>query len=126
MKTTTCTLIIVGFAFAAAMPRVSGQEYFNKIDTPEDLTTVPSTGQANPEESNPAENVSISNLGEPVAPTGEDKYNMAMGNLHFGLAAGIGIEYNDNINLAPSGQEISDWAIRPSVTIDSSYAFNEL
>ena len=126
MKTTPCIIIIAGFALAAAVPRVSAQEYFNRIDTPEDLAPVTPTSAPNEAETNPAESVNFSNLGVPNQPAGEEKYNMALGGLHFGLAAGVGLEYNDNINLAPSGQRLSDWAFRPSVTVDSTYAFSEL
>ena len=129
MKLTPCRLIvIIGLALGGILPRVSAQEYFNRIDTPEDLAPVPSSSDmlAPQAVENPSENVDISNPGAPSEPGGEERYNMALGNLHFGLAAGIGLEYNSNVNLAPSGQEISDWAIRPSVTIDSTYALSDL
>ena len=51
---------------------------------------------------------------------------MALGPVHFGVAAGVGLEYNDNINLAPNGQRISDFAVIPSLTIDSTYQLSEL
>ncbi len=128
MKKTTYSLIVAGFVFAALMPRVSGQEYFNRIDTPSDLTTVQTPSAENQAQSqeNPADNVSMSNLGTaPQAPGGEDKYNMSLGPMRFGIAVGVGFEYNTNVNLGPSGQEISDWAFRPSLTLDSTYALNE-
>lgn len=128
MKTTAYSLILSGFVFAAVMPRASAQEYFNRIDTPGELAPVTTqTDQANPDQSeNPAEKVDISNPGSAPQATGEDKYNMALGPVHFGVAAGFGIEFNDNINLAPSNQKLSDIILRPSVTIDSTYAFSEL
>lgn len=127
MKITPCSFIfIVCFAIVAAIPRASAQEYFNRIDTPEDLAPVTPTSAPNEAETNPAERVDIANLAQPNEPEGEEKYNMALGGLHFGLAAGVGIEYNDNINLAPKGMQESDWALRPSATIDSTYAFSDL
>ncbi len=127
MKTKAGSLFIIGLVLAAVMPRVSAQEYFNTIVTPSQLApvTAPNAPET-PDESNPAERVDISNPGITPQATGEDKYNMALGPVHFGLAAGFGIEFNDNINLAPHGQQQSDIIFRPSVTIDSTYAFSEL
>jgi hypothetical protein len=132
MKTIAHSLIIIGSIFAATASGALAQEYFNRIDTPSELAPVTTaTDQVAPDESTnpsetPAEKMDISNPGLPPQATGEDKYNMALGPVHFGVAAGFGVEFNDNINLAPSGQQASDIILRPSVTVDSSYAFSEL
>ena len=54
-----------------------------------------------------------------------DKFNFALGNFRFGLALGIGFEYNDNINLADHGRE-SDFVFRPVLNIDSEWRINDL
>ncbi len=107
-----------------ALPRASAQEYFNRIDAPEELAPVPASTDALAPQ-NPSEKVDMSNLGAPTNNGNGQNYNMAVGGFQFGLAAGVGLEYNDNVNLATKGQRISDWAFRPSVTVDSNYAFNE-
>lgn len=56
----------------------------------------------------------------------EDKYNMAVGPVRFNVAAGLGVEYNDNISLAPNGEEESDFIIRPSLTIDATWRLSEM
>ena len=56
----------------------------------------------------------------PPLPEEEDRYNMALGPVRFNLAAGIGVEFNDNVSLAPSGEEKRDIIIRPSVIMDAT------
>ena len=56
----------------------------------------------------------------------EERYNWAFGPLRFNVAAGIGLEYNDNVNLAPSGQEESSFILRPSLTLDSVWRLSEM
>src|SRR5579871_4525075 len=41
-----------------------------------------------------------------------DKYNFALGNFRFGIALGVGVEFNDNINLSDHNRE-SDFIFRP-------------
>ena len=53
-----------------------------------------------------------------------DKYNFALGPIRFSLAAGAGLEFNDNINLSEKHRE-SDFIFRPSLSIDSSWRINE-
>ncbi len=62
----------------------------------------------------------------PPLPEEEDQYNMALGPVRFNLAAGIGVEFNDNIALSPSGSEKSDIIIRPSITADATWRLSEL
>lgn len=54
-----------------------------------------------------------------------DRYNFAIGPIHFGLAMGVGIEYNDNITLADTNR-ISDFVFRPSVDIQASWRISDL
>ena len=53
-----------------------------------------------------------------------DKYNFALGPIRFSLAAGLGLEFNDNIFLSENNRE-SDFALRPSLSIDSSWMMSE-
>ena len=125
MKITHCFNSLSDFASAAALPRVSAQEYFNRIDTPEVLAPCRRRSPAQSGRRMPRKRWTFQIRASPHSPLG-GKYNMALGDFHFGLAAGVGFEYNNNINYAPSGQQISGWAFRPSVTIDSSYSFSEM
>jgi hypothetical protein len=53
-----------------------------------------------------------------------DRYNFAIGPLRFALAAGFGIEYNDNIFLSDNNRE-EDFIARPSLSIDSAWKLSE-
>ena len=61
----------------------------------------------------------------PLESEERDKYNFALGPMRFCLAAGVGLEFNDNINLADKNRE-SDLIFRPSLSIDSSWKLSEL
>ena len=102
------------------------QSYFDKIATPAELQTVTPNIAPTPVDTNQVERVDIGTPGLPPEPSGADKYNMALGPVHFGIAAGIGLMYNDNITLAPRDQAISDFAVLPSLTIDATYQISEL
>jgi hypothetical protein len=54
-----------------------------------------------------------------------DKYNFALGNFRFSLALGVGLEFNDNINLSEHNRE-SDGAFRPVLNIDSEWRLSDL
>jgi len=54
-----------------------------------------------------------------------DRYNFAFGNFRFGIAAGVGIEWNDNINLSENNRE-SDFVFRPVLNIDANWQMSEL
>jgi hypothetical protein len=129
MKNTAYKYLAIGFVLASASAaNVFAQEYFSKIASPDDLTpvkppTVEATESAN---ANPADRVSMVNPGTESASGAGDKYNIALGPVHFGVAVGVGLEYNDNVNLGDKGNEISDFAVRPSLTLDSTYQFSEM
>ena len=55
----------------------------------------------------------------------EEKYNFRLGLVDFIVAAGVGVEFNDNITLA-SSDEISDIIIRPEFNIDGVLRVSEL
>jgi len=54
-----------------------------------------------------------------------EKYNFAIGNIRFGVAAGIGIEWNDNITLSENDR-LSDWILRPILNLDAQWHMSEL
>lgn len=64
----------------------------------------------------------------PVTPLTEteeqDQYNFALGPVRFGVAAGFGVEFNDNITLADDDRE-SDIILRPLLNIDLAWPITE-
>ncbi|MCE9608995.1 MAG: hypothetical protein K8R23_02085 [Chthoniobacter sp.] len=64
-------------------------------------------------------------LNEAQAAEEADRYNFAIGPVQFGLAMGVGIEYNDNITLADS-HRISDFVFRPSLDVQATWRISEL
>lgn len=132
MKITFHKLFMLGLLLAAIRPgALSAQEYFSTLGAPSSLNTIQPlarpTSQATADTNNAAERIDSYTPGLPQTPTGDDKYNMAIGPVHLGLAAGVGIGYNDNINLAPSnGNKASGWFFAPSVTLDASYRLSEM
>jgi long-subunit fatty acid transport protein len=54
----------------------------------------------------------------------EENYNMRIGNLDFVLAAGLGVEFNDNINLSNRNRE-SDIIFRPELDIEGLWRISE-
>jgi len=65
----------------------------------------------------------------PVSPAAnteeEDKYNMAVGPLRMSVAVGVGLEWNDNINLSQDNRE-SDFILRPLVNVDFMWPISDL
>jgi len=55
----------------------------------------------------------------------ENRYNFAIGPIRFALAAGVGLEWNDNITLSEHHQE-SDLILRPSLDVDAMWRMSEL
>ena len=58
-------------------------------------------------------------------PQQDEHYNLAVGPLRFNIAAGVGLEYNDNVNLSDHDRQ-SDFIFRPSVNIDSVWQISDL
>jgi len=124
-------IAIIIAALMLAGPSVSrGQDFFRDIGTsrssggigpvtPSDYTyddASPSGLRA----LRPGEDLSVTEEQEET-----DKFNFALGNFRFGLALGVGIEYNDNINLADHGRE-SDFIFRPILNVDSEWRISDL
>jgi hypothetical protein len=55
----------------------------------------------------------------------EERYNFAAGPLRFSIAAGVGLEWNDNVFLSEHNRE-SDFVFRPTLDIDSRWRLSEL
>jgi predicted porin len=64
-------------------------------------------------------------LALPDAMEDADRYNFAIGAFRFGIAAGVGIEWNDNITLSEHNRE-SDFVFRPVLNIDANWQMSEL
>lgn len=63
---------------------------------------------------------------DPQEPTEENEhYNFAIGPLRFALAAGLGIEWNDNITLSDENRQ-SDLIIRPSLNLEATWRVSDL
>ncbi len=54
----------------------------------------------------------------------DEKYNFAIGAVRFSLAAGFGVEFNDNITLSQDHRE-SDFIFRPTFNIDAAWKITE-
>ncbi len=53
-------------------------------------------------------------------------YNMRIGAVDFAFGIGLGVEFNDNIRLAPSGEEQSDIILRPFADLSAMWRVTEL
>lgn len=60
----------------------------------------------------------------PVGGEEDEHYNMAIGPVRMSVAAGAGIEWNDNIFLSNDNRE-SDFVLRPLVNVDFLWPFSE-
>lgn len=54
-----------------------------------------------------------------------DRYNFAIGNFRFGMAVGVGIEWNDNIRLSQNNRE-SDFIFRPILNLEANWKMSDL
>ncbi len=54
----------------------------------------------------------------------DKKYNIRIGSLDLTIAAGVGIEFNDNISLSEFNR-VSDFIIRPALDIEAAIRFSE-
>jgi hypothetical protein len=97
------SILTLGFFASVCIPSVThAQEYFREMATPGRLA--------------PA---------LPPTPEEEEKYNLALGPVRFSVAAGVGVEFNDNIRLSENDRE-SDIILRPSLSLDSSWQISEM
>ena len=54
-----------------------------------------------------------------------DRYNFAIGAFRFGLAAGVGLEWNDNITLSENNR-LSDFILRPILNLEAQWQISDL
>jgi len=120
-------------SFACPLASVHAQDYFRQMETQEYITP-PSPEPVNQsiDLGRPSSNTDTFTSTDPYGavppplPDEEDSYNMALGPVRFNLAAGVGVEFNDNIALSSSGNEESDIIIRPSIIMDATWRLSEL
>lgn len=130
MKKTVARLPHYTAVFLIAVSGACAQEFFR------DLGTSRSSGGLGPiypseysyEDTSPSGLVPLrpgQDLNEAQAAEEADRYNFAIGPVQFGLAAGVGIEFNDNITLADDNR-ISDFIFRPLLDLHASWRISEL
>jgi hypothetical protein len=96
-------LFLVLLSLFCASQSARSQEYFRELDTSSQLPLV-----NQPE------------------PQGEDKYNLSVGPIRLNVAAGVALEFNDNIRLSPNDEKISDLIFRPSVSLEGRWKLSDL
>jgi hypothetical protein len=118
-----CPLITAGALLAVAAPAFA-QEFFREFGTSRSSGGIgrltPSAdvfSGNNPSGLSPVDSVDQSAV--------EDKYNFRLGLVDFVVAAGLGVEFNDNITLS-SSNELSDIIVRPEVNIEGILRVSEL
>ena len=130
MKKTVAHLPHYTAVFLIAVSGAFAQEFFR------DLGTSRSSGGLGPiypseysyEDTSPSGLVPLrpgQDLNEAQAAEEADRYNFAIGPVQFGLAVGVGIEFNDNITLAENNR-ISDFIFRPSLDLHATWRISEL
>ena len=129
-KSLGCFLIVAGALSAITPCEVRAQEFFREFGT---SRSSGGFGPVTPSEYS-YQDGSPSGLqplrpGQELSPTEEaeefDKYNFALGPVRFSLAAGLGVEWNDNINLSQDNRE-SDFVFRPSLDLQASWRISQL
>ena len=129
-------------AMAVVPMTCSAQEFFRDLGTsrssggigpvaPSEYTyrdSLPSGLEA-PDENNPSvesPDVHLSfGSGSESQKTAEENYNFAIGPIRFSMAAGVGAEFNDNINLSDHNRQ-SDIILRPSLNLDAVWHLSDL
>lgn len=80
-----------------------GQEYFRELNTQSELRPATRVNEA----------------------ATEDKYNLSVGPVRLNVAAGVGVEFNDNIQLS-NKDRLSDIILRPSVSLEATWRITDL
>ena len=131
MKNPIARFLLLPAALLVAAPcALHAQEFFR------DFGTSRSSGGIGPvypseysyEEASPSGLVPLrpgQDLNEAQAAEEADRYNFALGPVQFGIAVGVGLEFNDNITLADKNT-ISDFIFRPSLDLQASWRLSEL
>ncbi len=126
MKTWSRSILAIGGAtVVASLPlNASAQEFFR------DLGTSRTSGGIGPIEPSDYSYRDASPSGlAPLDPQEvveeEDDYNFAIGPVRFSLAAGFGVEVNDNITLSDDDRQ-SDVILRPSLSLDAAWRLSDM
>lgn len=93
--------LILSFG-AARTASAQEQEYFRVLESPSQIAPVVQ-----------------------IQPEDENKYNLAVGPVRFNVAAGVGLEFNDNITYSDTDRE-SDIIFRPSLNLDATWRLTDL
>ena len=102
MKNTSLGIALVSLGFLASQHARGQDDYFRDLESPREIAPVV---QLNPQQ--------------------DEHYNLAVGPLRLNVAAGVGMEYNDNINLSDHDRQ-SDFIFRPSLNLDSIWQLSDL
>jgi opacity protein-like surface antigen len=124
------TLLLIAAIIVTRPTSSEGQDFFR------DFGTSRSSGGIGPvtpsdysyEDSSPSGLRSLrpgQDLSIPEEAAETDKYNFAIGDIRFGLAVGVGIEYNDNITLSDHDR-ISDFVFRPTLDLQATWRLSDL
>ncbi|MBC7853333.1 MAG: hypothetical protein IAF94_07850, partial [Pirellulaceae bacterium] len=96
------TLLLVCLAFGQPKRAVAQDDYFRYLAAPRFVSQV-----------------------EPLQTLDEEKYNLLLGPVRFSAAAGVALEFNDNITYADTDRQ-SDFIFRPSLAVDAAWQLSEL
>jgi hypothetical protein len=96
-------LLLIYCCMLGTLQPARAQEYFRELDTSSRLPL----------------------LNQPQPP-GEDKYNLSVGPVRLNVAAGLALEFNDNVRLSPNDEKISDIILRPSISVEGRWKLSEM
>ena len=102
IKTSFPGLLLLAAGLFLSGNAMAQDDYFRELESPKEIAPVV---QLNPDE--------------------DTHYNLAVGPLRFNVAAGVGLEYNDNINLSDHDRQ-SDFIFRPSLNIDTVWPITDM
>jgi hypothetical protein len=102
IKTILLAILLASFGVLITPHARAQDDYFRDLESPREIAPVV---QLNPQQ--------------------DEHYNLAVGPLRFNVAAGVGIEFNDNINLSDHDRQ-SDIIFRPSLNIDTVWQLSDL
>jgi len=102
MKRTLLGIALVSAGLLNTPHARAQDDYFRDLESPREIAPVV---QLNPEQ--------------------DTHYNLAVGPVRVNVAAGVGVEFNDNINLSDHDRE-SDIIFRPSINIDTVWQLSDL
>ena len=102
MKNTLPGIILISLGVLVSQHARAQDDYFRDLESPREIAPVV---QLNPQQ--------------------DEHYNLAVGPLRLNVAAGVGMEYNDNVNLSEHDRQ-SDFIFRPSLNLDSVWQLSDL